>query len=266
MALTPQNPPANPGRSGQNDDERQNVFLREVDEALREDQFGDFVRRFGWWIVGAIAAGLLGLAGWLYYNSHKKDEAGLRGEEFVTALDAVKRSNFDGAAGALAPLQEADQDGYRAAAQLFKGALDMERDNPKEAAKAFARLAADTDAPKPYRDLALIRQTASEYDSLKPEEVISRLKPLAVPGNPWFGSAGEMVALAHMRAGKRDLAGAMFLQLSEDEGVPDTIKQRAQQMAGLMGVDALGDPNKLERFAPPPAGAMQQPQAAPSAQ
>ena len=29
-----------------------------------------------------------------------------------------------------------------------------------------------------------------------PQRVIDRLKPLATPGNPWFGSAGELVAMA----------------------------------------------------------------------
>ena len=36
---------------------------------------------------------------------------------------------------------------------------------------------------QPFRDLALIRQTTAEFDTLKPQVVVDRLRPLAVPGN-----------------------------------------------------------------------------------
>ena len=52
-----------------------------------------------------------------------------------------------------------------------------------------------------FSSIALIRQTALEFDQLKPEEVIARMKPLAAPGEPWFGSAGEMTALALVKQG-----------------------------------------------------------------
>src|SRR3546814_9807998 len=77
----------------------------------------------------------------------------------------------------------------------------------KGAAAKFASIAQDQSLAESFRDLALIRQTAAEYDSLKPDVVISRLRGLAVKGGPWFGSAGAMVALAYLRQGRRDLAG-----------------------------------------------------------
>ena len=90
-----------------------------------------------------------------------------------------------------------------------------------------------------FRDQALVRQTAAEFDTLKPQVVVERLRPLAVAGNPWFGSAGELTAVAYMRMNKSDLAGPLFAKIAADEGVPDTIRQRAVQMAGAVGVDAV---------------------------
>ena len=69
--------------------------------------------------------------------------------------------------------------------------------------------------------------------------MIDRLKPLAVPGNPWFGSAGEMVAISYLNMGKSDLAGPLFAQLAKDDNVPPTIRSRALQMAGVEGIDAV---------------------------
>jgi hypothetical protein len=68
--------------------------------------------------------------------------------------------------------------------------------------------------------------------------VVQRLSGLAVPGNPWMGSAGELIAAAYIREGKRDQAGQMFAKIAEDKGVPQSLRQRAVQMASAMGVDA----------------------------
>ena len=93
-------------------------------------------------------------------------------------------------------------------------------------------------------DTVLIRQTAAEFDSIKPELVVTRLRPLAAKGNPWFGSAGEMVAAAYLKMGKAELAGKMFADIGKDENVPETIRSRAVQMAGSLGVDSAPLPTK----------------------
>jgi hypothetical protein len=69
--------------------------------------------------------------------------------------------------------------------------------------------------------------------------VIQRLGPLARPGEPWFGTAGEMVGVAHLKMGRPNLAGPLFAQIGRDENVPPSIRTRAIQMAGSLGIDAL---------------------------
>ncbi|MDM7957336.1 tetratricopeptide repeat protein [Blastomonas sp.] len=253
MALTP---------NKDADAARDNMFMREVDDALRQDQMAGIVQNYGKLILVGVVALLLALGGWFYYRSSQAQAAGERGEELTNALDAVRNNNLAGAANALKPLETADQPGYRAVSQLLAGAIAQEQDNPKAAAATFAKVAGDDSLPQPLRNLALIRQTAAEYDSLKPADVIARLKPLAVPGNPWFGSAGEMVAIAHMRMNKPELAGPLFLQLADDKQVPETIRSRSRQLAGVMGVDAVSDPSKAQGVAEPVTAAGLGPQAA----
>jgi hypothetical protein len=80
--------------------------------------------------------------------------------------------------------------------------------------------------------------TALEFDALKPEQVIARLQPLAKAGNPWFGSAGELTAMAMLKQGKRQEAGRMFAAIAADTQAPETMRSRAVQIAGTLGVDA----------------------------
>jgi hypothetical protein len=218
---------------------KEDVFLREVDDAVREDDLKNFGRRYGIWIAAAVIIGLASLAGWIFYNNSLDEDSGLRSEEYVAAIDSLKSNNIEGASKALESLENTEQDGYRAAAQMMQANIALEKKDTKKAIAGYVKIVGDDSLPKPFRDLALVRQTASEFDSLKPQQVIDRLKSLAVPGNPWFGSAGEMVAISYLNMGKDDLAGPLFAQLAKDKAVPPTIRSRALQMAGVQGIDAV---------------------------
>ncbi len=64
------------------------------------------------------------------------------------------------------------------------------------------------------------------------------MQPLAKAGNPWFGSAGEMTALAMIKQGKKQQAGQLFAAIAKDKTVPQSIRDRSIQIAGSLGVDA----------------------------
>ena len=213
--------------------------MREVDDAVRQDEFKNFATRYGLWIAAVLIIGLGSLAGWIFYQNSQNEDSGIRSEEYAAAVDSVRQNNLDGASKALDALVDAKQDGYRAAAQMLQANIALEKDDPKAAIAGYDAIVGDDSLPQPFRDLALIRQTASEFDVLKPQEVIDRLKSLAVPGNPWFGSAGEMVAISYLNQDKSDLAGPLFAQLAKDDNVPSTIRSRALQMAGVEGIDAV---------------------------
>lgn len=215
------------------------AFFREVDEELRRDEMADFARRYGRWIIGAIVLALLALAGVLYWRHHKEQVAGRQGEQFQQAMDSLGANKPDEASKQLAELSTSDIDGYRAMARFTEADILLQKNDLKSAAAKFASIAQDQSLAEPFRNLALIRQTAAEFDTLKPEVVINRLRGLAVQGSPWFGSAGEMVALAYIQQGRRDLAGQLFGQIAATEHVPESIRQRAVQMSGTLGVDAV---------------------------
>lgn len=212
------------------------AFMREVDEAVRQDDLSNFGKRYGLLIGGLIVIGLIAFGGWLLWQNHQHSAADEVGEKYAATLATVASGKPD--AAALTTLAESGQDGYRASTRLVQAGLKAEKNDITGAIAAYKAIAADTALPQPYRDLALVRQTALEFDTLAPQAVIDRLKPMAEAGNPWFGSAGEMSALAYMKLGKRDLAGALFANIAKDSSVPRTIQTRAVQMASLLGVDA----------------------------
>lgn len=218
------------------------TFLREVDEELRKDRLNSFVTRYGWAIVGTIVLLIGAVGGFLWWQERQQVQAGTQAEQLVNALDMVESGNRNGAATVLNQLAESDVDGYRAAA-LFARANAQIAANQVPAAVSTLRAIADNQTlDEAYRQAALVRQTVLEFDALQPQVVIQRLGPLARPGQPWFGTAGELVAVAHLKMGRPNLAGPLFAAIGLDENVPPSIRTRAIQMAGSLGINAIDEP------------------------
>ena len=261
MALRPTNPQDRATRLAQTNDAQQDVFLREVDDAVRQDQMAEAAKNYGKSIGAAVVAGLALLAGYLWYDSHKASVSDAQAEQFTTALDQVEAGQVDGGKAKAASLMTEGNAGYKAATQLLDAGIAMQQGKADDAAKGFAAVSADTTAPQPYRDLATVRLVALRFDAMKPEAVIAQLKPLAVPGNAFFPSAGELVGLAYMKQGHNDLAGPLFATIAKQKDAPDSLRSRVRQLAGLLGVDTVDDARKAATEATPQGDAAPQPAA-----
>lgn len=238
MALSPPNDGNLPAPKNDREQAANDGFLREVDEALREEQMVTAFKRYAVPVGGAIALGLTLLGGYLFWESSQKGDAAQWAERNTLVQDRLGAGAVDPAIKDLQLIAKDGGEGQRALALVQLAALAARQGKLEDAARQFAAVAADSKVPQPYRDLALIRQTAIEYDKLNPQDVINRLKPLAVPGNPWFGSAGEMVGMAYLDQNKPDMAGAILAQVGKDSTVPTSIRSRARQLAGGLGFDA----------------------------
>ena len=219
--------------------ESSDVFMREVDEALRQDELRTLWQRYGRAAIVGLIVVLLGIAGFLYWQHHQQATAEATGEQLDAALDALSQSRPAEAEASLAEIAKSNSDGYRAMAKFTQGDVLLQKNDLAGAAGIFKGIAEDSSLPQPFRDLALVRQTSAEYDTLTPQQVIDRLGGLANEGSPYLGSAGEMVAVAHLRLKQNDQAGRLFAALAKDPGVPASLRERAVQMAGALGVDAV---------------------------
>lgn len=224
MALPPQNNEA---------------FLREVDEELRRDQLLSVWRSYGRWIVGAVVVALAGFAGWLYWGHRQTGDAAQQGMAFRAVVTDLGANNFRAAEPKLKDIAASDIRGYRAMGRFTQGDILLLRNDLKGAAKLFGQIAGDEALDQPYRDLALVRQTSAEYDTLTPQQVVDRLSKLATKDSAFFGSAGEMVAAAYLRQGKQAEAGRLYGEIAKSDAVPQSLRQRSVQLAGALGVDAV---------------------------
>lgn len=218
------------------------TFLREVDDELRREQMTHFMKRYGWALVAAVLLMLAGIGGWIWWKARAAAAAEVQGESLIAALDSLEAGNRAAATPKLDALAGGDVPAYRAASLFARANSQTAAGNAPAAIATLRSIAANQDFDESYRQAALIRQTQLEFDSLPPQQVVQRLRPLARPGSPWLGSAGEMLGVAYLKMHRPDLAGPVFASVGRDENVPPSIRTRAVQMAGSLGVNAVDEP------------------------
>ena len=220
---------------------QEDALLREVDDAVRQDDMLDFGKRHGRSLTLVASVLVIGFGGYLFWESRRDAGRETQSEALIAALDQAQAGNLRMAASAVQPLLADGAPGPSASARLLAAGAATAQNRPADAARILSALAADGDAPKAMRDLARIRVVAMQFDATDKGRVAAQLEPLAQPANPWFGSAGELLAMAYLEQGKRAEAGRLFAEIARTETVPDPIRSRARQMAGVLGVDAIPD-------------------------
>lgn len=228
MALTPDTP--------------NEAFLREVDENLRRDQAADFAKTYGKWLVAAVVLFLAAVGGWLFWENRQQQQTAAQSEELMSIYNDIASGRTKQAQARLAPLKDSGNDIVSSLALLTEAAMALDRNDRNAALANYRAIADDKGMPESYRNLSLIRATALEFDTMKPEQVIARLEPLAKPGNPWFGTAGEMTAMAYLKQGQKEKAGRLFAAVAADPQVPETLRNRAVQVAATLGIEATAAP------------------------
>jgi hypothetical protein len=215
----------------------EDAFLREVDEEFRRSQLLGLWQRFGKLAIALLVLALGALAFWLYWQDRQQQAAGEAGAALTRAMEQM-----DVGEGARArPVLEAmTRDGPGAYSGLARMVLANDALAGGDKAKArglYEAVASDTALPQPLRDAALVKAVRVGFDAMRPADVVAKLKPLAVPGNAWFGVAGELVAVAHFKAGKPELAKPILIAMVKDEGLSPSLRSRAAQLAIAAGID-----------------------------
>ncbi|MGB3753571.1 MAG: tetratricopeptide repeat protein [Parerythrobacter sp.] len=221
------------------------VLLREIDDAVRQDRYTDFAKNYGRIVIAVLVVGLLAFAAYLYWDSQREAAMEADSEALVGALDQLEAGNLQTADDQLDTLI-ADGEGLAAInAQMLKAGIAQQDGRSADAAKLYAAVAANGKAPEALRELATVRDVAARFDTMKPADIVATLEPLAKPDRPFFGSAGEMLAMAYLDQDKDAQAGALFASIAKAEDVPESLRSRARQMAGLLGVDAIVDVDEI---------------------
>lgn len=225
--------------------DRGDSFLREVDEAVRQDQYKKLWDQYGVYalavavlIVGAVAA----YKGWSYWQERNAQEAGASFSQALTMLDGPDAAK---AKETLASLAEKGPQGYRILARFQLAATEAKAGDVDKAVADYDALATDPNVDAILQGDATLQAAALRLDKADYAEMERRLKGLAEGNSAWRFSARELLGLSAYRLNDMREAEKQFSALVSDQGTPLNLRERADMMLALI----VGTPQSLSTTA-----------------
>jgi hypothetical protein len=220
-------------------------FLREVDEAVRQDQYKKLWDNYGVYALAGlllIVAAVAAYKGWSYWQERQAQEAGAKFSEALTlegGTDDAKAHDL------LASLAAQGPEGYRVLARFQLAAAEAKAGDLDKAVADYDALASDAGADQILQGHAALQAAALRLDKADYAEMDRRLKGLIDSNGAWRFSARELLGLSAYRLNNMREAERQFSALIGDEDTPPNLRERADMMLALI----VGTPQSLSTTA-----------------
>jgi hypothetical protein len=220
-------------------------FLREVDEAVRQDQYKKLWDNYGVYALAGlllIVAAVAAYKGWSYWQERQAQEAGAKFSEALTlegGTDDAKAHDL------LASLAAQGPEGYRVLARFQLAAAEAKAGDLDKAVADYDALASDAGADQILQGHAALQAAALRLDKADYAEMDRRLKGLIDSNGAWRFSARELLGLSAYRLNDMREAERQFSALIGDEDTPPNLRERADMMLALI----VGTPQSLSTTA-----------------
>jgi hypothetical protein len=217
-------------------------FIREVDEAVRQDRWLKLGRQYGVYVIGAALAVVVGTTAGVGWRAWQESQRQAEAERYMAAAELLRQNRPAEAAEAFAALARESDSGYAVLARLQAAqALGRAGDTAAKVGM-LDQLAADGATSALYRDLGELLAAQQQLGETSPDE----LAKLAAADSPWRYSALELSALAQLRAGDTAAARATLAGLVDDPRTPPDLGRRAAELLSALGgppdADVAGAP------------------------
>ncbi len=216
-------------------EENDSGLIREIDEELRQEQFSTLAKQYGKYVAVAavlLIAGVGGFKGWQSYDQGAREEMT---QQYVAALSREQADDAEAALDAYAALADGASGDVAVLARMRQARLLADGGDMASAQAIYETIAADSSLNQQYRDLASLYAAVILLDSGAPQDALNRLAPLLAETNPWYFSARETAALAHLESGNESTARELLEQLASDPASPEGIRSRSRQLLDSMG-------------------------------
>jgi hypothetical protein len=211
--------------------------LREIDQAIAEEQQSEFLKKYAPLLIGGASAVVLGVGGWQFYLNGRNANAAKAAADFKSATETLIKSPEEGRL-ALEAFSADAPDGYAVIADLRRAA-SLGEAGDRAGALALLREIYAGKAPKRLKELARLRAAVLALADGR-DAVLSDLGGL-IEGEGAFGHhARELANVAALQARDYEAAYSGFKAASEDLAAPEPVRQRAAEFAALAASGRAG--------------------------
>jgi hypothetical protein len=220
-------------------------FLREVDEAVRQDRYQQLWDKYGIYALGlavVVVACVGAYKGWTYWQQQRAQDAGAK---FTQALSMEDGADAAKSREMMTALAEKGPEGYRMLARFQLAAAEAKAGETDKAVADYDALATDSSVDPILQGHATLQAAALRLDKADYAEMEQRLKGLIAPDSAWRFSARELLGLSAYRLNNMSEAEKQFSELVGDQGTPPNLRERADMMLALI----VGSPQALSTTA-----------------
>lgn len=210
------------------------IFIREVNEEIRQDQAKAIWDRFGPFVLGLALLIVLGTAAWVGYQYWQENRSGAAGDAFSQALTLARDGKNDEALAALQALEKEGHGAYPVLSRLRAATVLAAKGDVAAAVAAFDAVSSDGSIPMSIRDMSRLRAGYLLVDNGTYADVSQRVEQLSADTNPLRSSAREALGLSAWKEGKASDALKLFEQIAADDNAPRGVRERAAVMAELI--------------------------------
>lgn len=221
-------------------------IFHELEEDLRRDNLIKLWKAYGRYLIAAVAAIIIGVAGysaWKHYSYVEKSKASAL---FDKASGLIASKNYKDAIPTLGELAKT-RGTYGAMAKILQAEAIIRQANigkpfiqtfPSEAVELYEAVAQNTSLDSKLRTLAGLFAAIARIDTVNLKEVaslIEKLEKMKSGVSPWSGLATEMIALIHFKTGDYKKAREIYKDLAEDRAASTAQRMRAKVLS--VGLD-----------------------------
>ena len=149
------------------------TFFKEVEENLRRDQFQNFFKTYGGWVIGAVSLVLAAVGGWIYWEQQQKQQSAAQSEELHAVFGDIADQQMKTVPQRLDKLDDSSNDIVKASAILAEAAVALDKNDRAAATAKYRQVAGDKGLPQAYRDLGTIRATQAPLVSRESNRMAS---------------------------------------------------------------------------------------------
>ena len=146
----------------------------------------------------------------------------------------AKEEDIDAALQALDRIVDKGSDGYVTLSKMKKASLMIEGGMLEEGLEIYKDLERNA-VDQSFRDIATILYVLNSMDSVSPELLIEKIKPLE-NSKIWKSSALELKAFIFLKKGETKNAIEIFKSISAMPNTPSSLSNRSRNMLDLLKV------------------------------
>ena len=222
-------------------------IFREIDEEIKREQFAKLWDKYGYLILGAALAIVVGVAGYKYWKYDQAQQSQTYGTRYTDALELARTGKKDLAQLSFTQIAEKGPRGYAMLSQMRDAAVKASAGKLSDAVSDYDKLSGNGTVDPVFQDFSRIQAAMLRVDKADEAEMKQRLGSLADGASSWRHSARELLGLSAYRAGNMDGAENYYNQLLSDQAAPGGIRQRAEMMLALI-IEASAEKSKMNKM------------------